>query len=262
MTAALPSLYIPHGGGPCFFMDDPRGMWTGMADYLRSIPEDLPEKPKAILVISAHWETEGFAVTGGTNPDLLFDYYGFPPHTYELTYPAPGDPALAARVVALLKGAGLAAQVDGERGFDHGVFVPLKLAFPDAQIPVVEMSLNTSLDPALHLAAGAALAPLRDEGVLIIGSGMSFHNMRAYGNCQATAQSEAFDATLTAAALSPANIRTDALCQWQNMEAARFSHPREEHLIPMMVAAGAGGEGRKVYGERVLETAISGFAFG
>jgi aromatic ring-opening dioxygenase catalytic subunit (LigB family) len=243
MTDALPSLYIPHGGGPCFFMDDPRGMWTGMADYLRTISKGLPEKPKAILVVSAHWETQGFAVTGAATPDLLFDYYGFPPHTYELTYPAPGDPGLAARVVALLQGAGLAAHVDGERGYDHGVFVPLKLAFPDAQIPVVEMSLDAGLDPALHLAAGAALAPLREEGVLIIGSGMSFHNMRAYGNLQATAQSEAFDAALTAAALSPANIRADALSQWQTMDAARFSHPREEHLIPMMVAAGIMGSG-------------------
>ena len=262
MTQKLPSLYIPHGGGPCFFMDDPHGMWTGMAAYLRAITESLPEMPKASLVVSAHWETQGFAVTGAANPDLLFDYYGFPPHTYELTYPAPGDPALAARVVALLRGAGLAAQVDADRGYDHGVFVPLKLALPDAQIPVVEMSIDASLDPALHLAAGAALAPLREEGVLIIGSGMSFHNMRAYGNPQASAQSEAFDAALTAAALSPAGSRTDALSQWQTMDAARFSHPREEHLIPMMVAAGAGGEGRKVYGERVLETAISGFAFG
>ncbi len=262
MTNTLPSLYIPHGGGPCFFMDDPRGMWTGMADYLRGIPASLPQEPRAILVISAHWEAEGFAVTGAGRPDLLFDYYGFPPHTYELTYPAPGDPALAARVVDLLHGAGLSAHVDGERGYDHGVFVPLKVAFPEARFPVVEMSLDTSLDPALHLAAGAALAPLRDEGVLIIGSGMSFHNMRAYGNPQATLPSEAFDAALTTAALAPPDARAAALTDWQNMDAARYSHPREEHLLPMMVAAGAGGNGRKVFGERVMETAISGFAFG
>ncbi len=261
MTHSLPSLYIPHGGGPCFFMEDPHGMWTGMADYLRGIAGSLPQEPRAILVVSAHWESEGFAVTGAASPDLLFDYYGFPPHTYELTYPAPGDPALASRVVGLLRGAGLSAHVDAERGFDHGVFVPLKVAFPEARIPVVEMSLNASLDTALHLAAGAALAPIRDEGVLIIGSGMSFHNMRAYGNPQATAQSEAFDAALTAAALSPPQTRAEALTHWHSMEAARFSHPREEHLIPMMVAAGAGGAGRKVFGERVLETAISGFAW-
>jgi aromatic ring-opening dioxygenase catalytic subunit (LigB family) len=261
MTQTLPSLYIPHGGGPCFFMDDPHRQWTGMADYLRGIPVSLPHQPRAILVVSAHWETEGFAVTGGAQPELVFDYYGFPPHTYELTYPAPGDPELAARVVELLSDAGMAAHVDAERGYDHGAFVPLKVAFPDATIPVIEMSLDVSLDPALHLAAGTALAPLRKEGVLIIGSGMSFHNMRAYGNRQATAPSEAFDAALTASALSPSDIRAEALTNWHDMEAARFSHPREEHLIPMMVAAGAGGAGRKVYGERVLETAISGFLF-
>lgn len=124
MTQKLPSLYIPHGGGPCFFMDDPHGMWTGMAAYLRAITESLPEMPKAILVVSAHWETQGFAVTGAANPDLLFDYYGFPPHTYELTYPAPGDPALAARVVALLRGAGLAAQVDATAAMIMGFSCP------------------------------------------------------------------------------------------------------------------------------------------
>jgi aromatic ring-opening dioxygenase catalytic subunit (LigB family) len=261
MTDTLPSLYIPHGGGPCFFMDDPRGVWTGMADYLRGIAGSLPHEPRAILVVSAHWESDGFAVTGAASPDLLFDYYGFPPHTYELTYPAPGEPGLAARIVALLQGAGLKAHVDETRGYDHGVFVPLKVAFPEARIPVVEMSLDASLDPAMHLAAGAALAPLRNEGVLIIGSGMSFHNMRAYGNPQATAPSHRFDAALTAAALSPGAMRAKALGLWQDMEAARFAHPREEHLIPMMVAAGAGGTGRKDYGEYVLETAISAFAF-
>ncbi len=261
MMNALPSLYIPHGGGPCFFMDDPHGMWTGMADYLRGIAASLPETPKAILLVSAHWETEGFAFTGGDAPHLIYDYYGFPPHTYDLIYPAPGNPDLATQAASLLVDAGLKASVDAERGFDHGVFIPLLLAFPDAHIPVVEMSVDASLDPKLHIAAGAALAPLREQGVLIIGSGMSFHNMRAYGDPRATAPSQAFDTILSDAALSAPDARAGKLAGWAGMESARFSHPREEHLIPLMVAAGAGGVGSKTYEELVLQTAISGFSF-
>lgn len=258
-----PGLYIPHGGGPCFFMDDPHGLWTGMERFLRDLPGTLPEPPKAILVVSAHWETEGFHLTSAERPGLLFDYYGFPPHTYELRYDVPGSPELAARAAGLLRGAGFKAELDATRGLDHGVFVPLLVAFPEAKIPVVEMSLDRSLDPALHIAAGEALAPLREEGVLILGSGMSFHNMRAYGNPQATAPSQAFDQWLTAAAESAAPARTAALEHWAEAPAGRFSHPREEHLLPLMVAAGTSPEpGRSVFAEPVLATAISGFRFG
>ena len=242
-------------------MDDPHGLWTDIANYLRRIANNLPETPKAILLVSAHWETDGFAFTGTKTPDLIYDYYGFPAHTYELAYPVPGNPALAERATTLLRDAGMKAAVDVERGHDHGVFIPLMLAFPDAQIPVVEMSLDASLDPALHAAAGQALAPLRDEGVLIIGSGMSFHNMRAYGDPRATGPSQAFDAALTDAVLSSPDDRAAKLARWQDMDAARFSHPREEHLIPLMVAAGAGDAGEKTFDALVLQTAISGFSF-
>jgi aromatic ring-opening dioxygenase catalytic subunit (LigB family) len=262
MTDKLPSLYIPHGGGPCFFMDDPRGTWSAMAEYLHSIPATLPEKPKAILVVSAHWETDGFTFTGAARPDLVFDYYGFPPHTYDLRYDAPGDPALAARAAQLLSEAGLKASVDQERGWDHGVFIPLKVAFPDAAIPVIEMSLDRSLNPALHSAAGRALSALRDEGVLIIGSGMSFHNMRAYGDPRATDASRQFDQWLSNACTATADIRATQLNDWETAPGGLFSHPREEHLIPLMVAAGASGEqGEKQFGALVMETAISGFTW-
>lgn len=257
-----PSFYIPHGGGPCFFMDDPSGMWTGMERFLRSLPGQLAEPPSAILVISAHWETEGFRFTSAERPGLLFDYYGFPPHTYDLRYDVPGSPGLAARAVSLLRDAGFAAELDGERGLDHGVFVPLLVAFPEAEIPVVEMSLDRSLDPALHVAAGKALALLRDEGVLILGSGMSFHNMRAYGDPRATALSHEFDDWLTGAVESPGERRAEVLAHWAEAPAGRFGHPREEHLIPLMVAAGTTGTaGRSVFGEEVLRTAISGYRF-
>lgn len=262
MTQRQPAFFIPHGGGPCFFMDDPAGTWTGMEAFLRSLPKRLPEAPKAILVVSGHWETDGFRFTASPQPPLLYDYYGFPQHTYELRYDAPGSPALAERAASLLSAAGLTAAVDAERGYDHGVFVPLKVAFPEATIPVVEMSLDRSLEPALHAAAGAALAPLRDEGVLILGSGMSFHNMRGYGDPRSTAASQEFDRWLTEAAMLPPQERAETLTAWAKAPAARFSHPREEHLIPLMVAAGASDrQGAKVYGELVLQTAIAGFQF-
>jgi aromatic ring-opening dioxygenase catalytic subunit (LigB family) len=243
-------------------MDDPTGMWHGMEAYLKALPASLPEPPKAILLVSAHWETRGFGFTSGAQADLIFDYYGFPPHTYELTYDAPGDPALATRAATLLAEAGFTAGLAPERGWDHGVFVPLKVAWPDADVPVVEMSLDASLDPALHLAAGRALAPLRDEGVLIVGSGMSFHNMRAYGDPGSSARAADFDRWLIEAATAPAETRAAMLADWKNAPAGPYAHPREEHLLPLMVAAGASdAAGVQTYGEKVMETALSGFAF-
>jgi len=257
-----PTYFIPHGGGPCFFMDDQRGVWTGMETFLRNLQAGLPERPKALLVVSGHWETDGFAFTGSEAPSLIYDYNGFPKHTYELRYDAPGAPALAARAAALLSAPGMQARVDPARGLDHGVFVPLKVAFPAADIPVIEMSVDRNLDPALHLAAGRALTPLRDEGVLIVGSGMSFHNMRAYGDGRATAPSHAFDQWLTESTALAGAARAERLVQWADAPSGRFSHPREEHLLPLMVAAGAAdGPGEQVYSEQVLETAISGFRF-
>lgn len=257
-----PTFFIPHGGGPCFFMDDPRGVWSGMEAFLRSFATRLPETPTAILVVSGHWETEGFALTGAEKPSLIYDYYGFPDHTYQLRFDAPGAPWLAQEAAALLEEAGLDARVDPDRGLDHGVFVPLKVAFPDADVPVVEMSVERNLDPALHLAAGQALASLRDEGVLIVASGMSFHNMRGYGDPRFTEPSVAFDEWLTDAVRSPATKRAAALERWEQAPSGRLSHPQEEHLLPLMVAAGAvEGPGTRIYSERVMETAISGFQF-
>jgi aromatic ring-opening dioxygenase catalytic subunit (LigB family) len=259
----LPTFYIPHGGGPCFFMDDPQGIWTDMAAFLRGLPALLPETPKAILLASGHWELQGFGFTSAARPPLLFDYYNFPPHTYQLRYDAPGAPALADRAARLLGDAGFAAGLDPQRGWDHGVFIPLKVAFPDEDVPVVEMSLHHSLDPKLHLAAGAALAPLRDEGVLIVGSGMSFHNLRAYRHPAALEPSQQFDAWLTDAVEQPATERAERLARWEQAPAARVSHPREEHLIPLMVAAGAAEEpGKRVFTGEVLNTVVSGYRFG
>jgi len=257
-----PTFFIPHGGGPCFFMEDPQGIWTNMVGFLRALPEQLPESPKAILIISGHWEAKGFITTANPHPGLIYDYYGFPQHTYQLTYPAPGLPSLAEEIAALLRDAGLASGVDTARGFDHGVFIPLKVAFPNAEIPVVQLSLDASLDPALHLKAGEALKPLRDKGVLILGSGMSFHNMRGYGDPRFTAPSQEFDAWLTASTALPPDERAAALAQWASAPAARLSHPREEHFIPLLVAAGASdAPSARVYSDLVLNTALSAFRF-
>ena len=257
-----PSIYIPHGGGPCFFMEDPHGIWTKMEAFLHELPSCLPERPKAILLVSAHWETDGFAFTGAERPSLIYDYYNFPPHTYELRYEAPGDPTLAERAAGLLNAADLKARTDSSRGFDHGVFIPLKVAFPDADIPIVEMSLDHSLDPALHIAAGKALAPLRDEGIVIIASGMSFHNMQGFGDPRFTVPSEDFDNWLTESLSFAGQERDRRLERWQDAPAARLCHPREEHLLPLMVAAGASdAPGERVYDDHLVAVAVSAFEF-
>lgn len=262
MTARQPTFFIPHGGGPCFFMPDPKGTWAGMATFLRSLPASLPEPPTAILVVSAHWETEGFRIATGSGRPLIYDYYGFPPETYMIRYDPPAVPALAEVAVTLLRSGGLPVELDPERGFDHGVFVPMKIAFPEAAIPVLEMSVEYGLDPKRHLVAGRALAPLRDAGVLIIGSGMSFHDLKAFGDRRFTRLSQAFDSWLASTLMLPGPARAKQLVHWEEAPGSQAAHPTSEHLIPLMVAAGASdGPGEKVYGEVVLETAISGFRF-
>lgn len=265
-----PVLYIPHGAGPCFFMDwNPANAWLGMGKFLKGIAATLPQRPRAIVMLSAHWLEPQFSITAHSRPELIFDYYGFPAHTYELTYPAAGEPQLAQQLAQqlaeLLNAAELPAQLDANRGFDHGVFIPLKLMFPEADIPVVQLSMRTDLNPQAHLDAGRALAQLRDDNVLIVGSGMSFHNMRAYGDENFTAISEEFDEWLTTAVESPTEQREQLLAHWEQAPQARQCHPprAEEHLIPLMMAAGAGTglTGQKVYSEQVMKTTISAFRF-
>lgn len=264
--ARMPTFFIPHGGGPCFFMEsNPPGIWDRMETFLRGIAATLPQRPRAILLVSAHWQNQDFAVTTGAAPALVFDYYGFPAHTYELRYPAPGEPALAARVQGLLGASGLGSHGDAARGFDHGMFIPLLLMFPSADVPVVQLSLREDLDAQAHLAAGRALEALRDEGVLILGSGMSFHNMRAYGDPRFGPVSDEFDAWLSRACEAEPEVRADALAHWEHAPLARLCHPprAEEHLLPLMVAAGAAptGRGGKVFSDHVMQTALSAYRF-
>jgi aromatic ring-opening dioxygenase catalytic subunit (LigB family) len=268
-AAALPTYFIPHGGGPWPFIAlpaDQRSEHEKLAAFLRGLIADVGRVPSAILVISGHWEERRPTVLQRATNGMLYDYTGFPPDTYELQYPAPGSPQLAARVVELL-GRGMPSETETQRGLDHGAFVPLMLIAPEANIPVVQLSLVADLDPEIHLAMGRALAALRREDVLILGSGMSYHNMREFfaptGNGEARG-SQRFDSWLTQAVTSDPYARAELLTQWQNGYDARLAQPREEHLLPLMVAAGAAENdpGRRVFSGKLFNAHVSGYRFG
>jgi aromatic ring-opening dioxygenase catalytic subunit (LigB family) len=265
-TERLPVVFLPHGGGPWPFVDlgFPKHELDALADYLRSVRDVPKTPPKALLVISAHWEESVPTVMTSEHPPMLYDYYGFPPASYEVKWPAPGAPQLATRVRELLQDAGIATGVDPSRGFDHGTFVPLKLTYPEADIPTLQLSLKRGLDPKEHLAIGRALAPLRDEGVFIVGSGMTFHNLRAFFDSRSNPVSEVFDAWLREAATLEPGERDRRLGEWTSAPHARFVHPREEHLIPLMVIAGAAGEdrGTVAYNGTIMGLRLSAYHYG
>ncbi len=267
VDARMPCLFIPHGGGPCFFMDGPppfsRGVWDRMAGYLRGVGPSLAARPKAILVISGHWDAKRPTVNTAAQHSLYYDYYGFPEHTYRLTYPAKGSPGLAARVRELLAKAGVDSDEEPRRGLDHGVFIPFMLMFPEADVPIVQLSLRDDMDAWAHLAIGRALEPLRDEGVLIVGSGMSYHNLREFFRPgRGDIDAKAFDSWLSDAATDPAR-RDERLAAWRDAPAAAACHPEPEHLLPLHVVAGAAGAdvGRRVYEDQILGKAVSAFQF-
>ena len=248
----LPTFFLSHGGGPWPWLGgDFRRQFDRLEDSLKELPASLPDKPRAVLVISGHWEEDRFTVMSGAAPGMVYDYGGFPAHTYQVRYAAPGAPEVAERVKALIEGAGLPAALDPARGYDHGTFVPLAVMWPDADVPVLQLSLRRGYAPDEHLALGRALAPLRDEGVLIVGSGLSFHNLRAFGPA-ARAPSEAFDGWLHQALSAAPRERTRQLVQWEGAPAARIAHPREDHLVPLLVAVGAAEQepAQRVYHER------------
>jgi aromatic ring-opening dioxygenase catalytic subunit (LigB family) len=264
--AQMPVVFVPHGGGPWPFVDlgFPKRDTDELAAYLRSLPGVTSERPKALVVVSAHWEAPVPTVMTSPRPPMLYDYYGFPPSSYAIQWPAPGEPALASRVQELLSSAGIPSASDDARGFDHGTFVPLKLAWPDADVPTVQLSLDASLDPARHLAIGRALAPLRREGVLLIGSGMTYHDLRGFRGGTGAAASEAFDAWLRETTTLESSERDRRLTRWTDAPLARAAHPREEHLLPLMVIAGAAGvdRGRIAYDGYFAGIRLSAYHFG
>lgn len=238
----MPVVYIPHGGGPMPLLGDPGH--KDLIEFLTGLPdqiEKMSRKPKAIVMISAHWESDIVRISSSPNPAMIYDYGGFPQRAYEFKYPAQGNPELASTVIDLLVDNSIDCCLDPHRGYDHGTFVPLMLMYPQADVPVIQVSLLRSLDPQSHIDLGRALAPLREEGVLIIGSGLSSHNIRV-----SVDRSEAFDRWLTDTLINQSRVETNArLKRWQLAPAARDCHPREDHLLPLHVCFGAAFQSEK-----------------
>lgn len=263
----LPTYFISHGGGPWPWLKAQMpGVYDNLEASLQDMPRQLGTTPKAVLMVSGHWEERDFTVMSSPRPPMVYDYSGFPAFTYQIKYPAPGSPEVALRVQELLRGAGFAAPADDRRGFDHGTFAPLAAIYPEADVPVLQLSTRSDYDPEAHLAAGRALAPLRDEGVLIVGSGLSYHNLRQLGP-QGRHPSREFDAWLTeAVCASVGEDRNGKLREWIRAPSARLAHPEEDHLIPLMVAVGAaeGEAGESVYHEDSFfgGVTVSSYRFG
>jgi 4,5-DOPA dioxygenase extradiol len=233
-------VYFSHGGGPLPILGDPSH--AAMISFMRRLPSRL-WRPDAILVISAHWEESVATLQGGANPSMFYDYYGFPEEAYEVTYPAPGSPELAARIANVLRSNGIPCDIDGERGFDHGLFIPLKIMYPEADIPALQISLLRNLNAKDHFALGDALSGLVSENILVIGSGFSFHNLRAFdwrGLDASDPRNEQFQDWLirVCTGARTQQEREQDLVQWEAAPAARYCHPREEHLLPLHVCAG------------------------
>ncbi len=256
----FPTYFISHGGGPWPFMKDLVGpAYHRLEISLQQMMGELPQTPKCILMISGHWEEQEFTVMTSPRPTMLYDYSGFPPSTYTIQYPAHGSPELADRIASLWPH----VQKDPKRGFDHGAFTPLAVMLPEANVPVVQLSLRHDYDPETHLRLGEALSTLRSDGVLIIGSGLSYHNLRLF-NERARAPSQEFDQWLTHTVCDlTGEARWDQLCHWERAPSARVAHPREDHLIPLMVAVGAAKDerGTRVYHEEDFMGGISVSSF-
>lgn len=253
-------LFIPHGGGPLPLLNDKRHL--EMISFLHNFSASIPT-PSAIVIISAHWEADEVTITSAKNPELIYDYSGFPKEAYEVTYPASGNPHLADEIHTLLSNKGINAHLDNDRGFDHGMFVPLKLMYPEAQIPCIQISLVKGLDPKAHLLIGDALSALSDDNILIIGSGLSFHNLREFGSDTPDKNNIEFEEWLIDTCSNPKltkDERDQRLINWASAPSARYCHPREEHLIPLHVCSGmAQNSAKLVFDGKVLGKKTSAF---
>ena len=248
-------VYFSHGGGPLPILGD--ASHQAMLAFMTRLPEQL-RKPDAILVVSAHWEESVATLMSASAPEMFYDYYGFPEEAYAITYPAPGSPELANRIAGLLKENGVASRLDPKRGFDHGLFIPLKMMYPQADIPSLQLSLLRGLNPSAHLALGKALRGLMKENILVVGSGFSYHNLRAF-SWQAVGApdpaNDAFQNWLIEACTSPIpqSEREQRLIEWEKAPSARYCHPREEHLLPLHVCLGMADKPAKlIFDDQIL----------
>jgi len=248
-------VYFSHGGGPLPILGD--AGHKAMVEFMRQLPSQLT-KPDAILVISAHWEESAATLMGAQNPTMFYDYYGFPNEAYEITYPAPGSPELAKRIAGLFEKNNILTRIDPQRGFDHGLFIPLKLMYPEAEIPALQLSLIRGLNAGVHIALGKALRELKKENILVIGSGFSFHNMGAFaweGMSGPDAANDLFQNWLIDVCAGPIrqSEREKRLIEWEGAPSARYCHPREEHLLPLHVCIGmADKPARLIFDDQIL----------
>ncbi len=258
-------VYFSHGGGPLPILGD--DSHKAMVEFMEHLPAQLT-KPEAILVVSAHWEERAATLLGAQNPAMFYDYYGFPEKAYEIIYPAPGSPELANRIAGLLEKNHIGTHIDPERGFDHGLFIPLKLMYPQADIPSLQLSLLRGLNPAAHIALGKALRELMSENLLVVGSGFSFHNMNAFawqGDGGPDPANDAFQDWLIEVCTGPIaqSEREQRLIQWEKAPSAHYCHPREEHLLPVHVCQGmAGKPARLVFDDKILGKRAVAFYWG
>ncbi|MEP2532977.1 class III extradiol ring-cleavage dioxygenase [Shimia sp.] len=265
MATRMPTYFISHGGGPWPWIPEMAAEFAPLAESLAHMPFEVGRTPRAIVMISGHWETDAFAVMSSPRPPMVYDYNNFPPHTYEVSYPAPGAPDLAKEVHDLIARAGLPTRLDPDQGYDHGTFVPMAVMYPNADVPLLQVSMRHSYDPADHMALGRALAPLRDRDVLIIGSGLSYHNLRLFTPA-ARDPSTAFDTWLTQTLALPAAARTHAVLDWETAPSARICHAKEDHLVPLFAALGAaeGESATRTYHQTGIRGGVtaSSFRFG
>jgi len=264
----LPTYFVSHGGGPWPWMKDQFGSAMDKLEAsIVDIRRQIGVTPRAILMVSGHWENRNFTVSSNAAPPMVYDYYGFPAHTYLIKYPAPGSPELARQVQQLLQSGGVDCADDPQRGFDHGTFTVSYPLYPVAEVPIVQLSLRNDYNPSAHIEVGKLLAPLRDENVLIIGSGLSYHNLRRFYDPSGAAPSRQFDEWLQETLVQHVGTERDALLeQWAQAPAARVAHPNEDHLIPLMVAVGAAHDepGVCVYHQDdfAKSLSVSSFRFG
>ena len=255
-------IYLSHGGGPLPILDDPTH--DKMIQFMKDLPYKI-KKPDSIIVISAHWEEDMITIQSGSEPDMMYDYYGFPEAAYSIHYPCKGDPNLALKIAGIFKENGIVYRLDDNRPYDHGAYIPLKMMYPNADIPVLQISLHHNLDPLTHLNLGKALRPLLEENILIIGSGFSFHNMRQFDfdgkNIEDVRNNEFQDKLIDICCSEKDEGKKVAyFTNWEGIPGARYAHPREEHLLPLLVCAGLSKDvGTKVFDNYILGKRATAF---